>query len=555
MLPRRASLLLGVVCVLALFVGLGRPCLWEPDEPRFAEATRQMVDRGDVLTPWFNGQPRFEKPILLYWLQLPFVAVLGPTETAARLPAALAGLGCVVLTYLIGSTLLGPTAAWVGALTLATLFRFATYARQGLTDVPALFFELLAIHGFLRSRADGAPRAAWVVAWAATGLAAATKGPVAVIPVAIWGAFLIAVRDWRGVARMRIVPGALVAAAIAAPWYLAMLALHGRPFVDVALGTEVVSRVGGTFGPRRGVAYYFGVWPADMLPWTPFFLLALVYVGVARARLDPGARRAVALLVTWFVAVVAIFSLAGVKVPHYLLPAYPAGALLVGLLVERASTDPSARRLWWVGAWLATLALGLAAVLVGALALRAGGPAMRSLWFVLPSILAGGTAAALAVGWRRGPVVASAAIAATLAVALGYAALAVVPRLEGLQPVPPLGRAIAAAAGPGDRVGHYGSYGWQGLAFYSRHDVATLSTLDEVARFLDAPGRAYCVLPGRDAETVEGMAPGRVHELARRPKLVVRFNRLFGQRPIHDDALVLVTNGPGDRSGRADPSR
>ena len=80
------------VWMLTMAVGLGNTALWEPDEPRFAEATRQMIERGDVLTPWFNARPRFEKPVLMYWLQLPFVALLvhsGCTYAfAVRLPGS-----------------------------------------------------------------------------------------------------------------------------------------------------------------------------------------------------------------------------------------------------------------------------------------------------------------------------------------------------------------------------------------------------------------------------------------------------------------------------------
>ena len=549
------GLVLAGVCLATLFVGLGQVRLWEPDEPRFAEATRQMLERGDLLTPWFNEQPRFEKPILFYWLQLPFVAALGPTEVAVRLPAALAGLGCVLLTYLIGVRLLGERAAWLGALVLATLFRFATYARQGLTDVPALLFELVALHGFLRSHQDGGVGRASLLAWAAIGLAGATKGPVAAIPIAIWVAFLVLARDWRGLRHMRIVAGALVAVAIAAPWYIYMIATHGQAFLDVALGSEVVSRVGGALGPRRGALYYFNVWPVDMLPWTPFFLLALVFLAFARGQLDSLQRRAVVLLVAWFAVVIGAFSLSAGKLPHYLLPAYPAGALLSGWLIDRASTDGVARRLWWVGAMLVVITLTAAAVLVWALLLRSTGPTMAPAAFVLPLLLATGAMVTAALALRRGPVAASTAIAVTVACAVAHASLVVIPRLEGLQPIPPLGEVIESTATPHDLVGHYGTYGAPGLVFYSRHRVNALASQDEVARFLGAPGRAFCVLPGRDAEAVATLAPGAVHEIARRPKLVVRFNRLFGQRPPYDDPLVLVSNRPGHEADGRSPAR
>ena len=124
--------LIVVLWGLTMLAGLGGTALWEPDEPRFAEATRQMFERGDFLTPWFNGRPRFEKPILLYWLQAPFVALMGPVETAFRLPAALAGLLTLIVVYRLGGRLASPFAGLLGALSLATMFRFLLYARQSL---------------------------------------------------------------------------------------------------------------------------------------------------------------------------------------------------------------------------------------------------------------------------------------------------------------------------------------------------------------------------------------------------------------------------------------
>ena len=131
----RAFALIAGVWALTTLVGLGSTSLSEPDEPRFAEATRQMFLRGDFLTPYFNGVPRFEKPILFYWMQALAFAVLGPTETAARLPAAIGTLGVVFFMFLIGERLLTRRAALVGTLILATTFRFAIWSRQGLTDM------------------------------------------------------------------------------------------------------------------------------------------------------------------------------------------------------------------------------------------------------------------------------------------------------------------------------------------------------------------------------------------------------------------------------------
>src|SRR5262249_27482382 len=160
--------------------------------------------------------------------------------------------------------LFGATAGCLAALTLATSFRFVAFSRQGLTDIPALCFQLIAMHAFVRLEQDAGARGAWTTAWVAIGLAALTKGPVAIIPIAVWVAFYALRREWDGVRRMRVPAGMVLAAAVAAPWAIYMLAVHGRAFVQVALMSEVVARVRGTLGPARGLLYYFDVWPADL---------------------------------------------------------------------------------------------------------------------------------------------------------------------------------------------------------------------------------------------------------------------------------------------------
>ena len=128
----------------------------------------------------------------------------------------------------------------------------------------------------------------------------------------------------------------------------------------------------------------------------------------------------------------------------------------------------------------------------------------------------------------------------------------VIPHLLGLEPMPPLGRTIATFAEPGDRVGQYGTFVSGGLVFYSGHRVDMLVTHDDVARFLAAPGRAYCVLPRADVTALTGrLPPGALHEIAQQPRLVVRFDRLFGDRSPYEEPMVLVSNEaahPRDRT-------
>jgi 4-amino-4-deoxy-L-arabinose transferase-like glycosyltransferase len=538
----RTTRLLAVVgvCALTLFAGLGRAALWEPDEARYAEATRQMLARGDILTPWYNGEPRFEKPILFYWMQLPFVAALGSTELAARLPAALSASGCVVLTWLIGARLFGATAAWLAALVLATSFRFVMFAHQGLTDVPALLFQLIAVHAFLRAESPSA----WVGAWVAVGLAAMTKGPVAIIPVAIWVAFYVVRGEWSGLRRMRLLPGATIALAIAAPWPIYMTATHGRRFLDVIVLSEVVARVRGEVGGSRGLFYYADVWPADLLPWTPFFVAALGWLALAHGRLEPDIRRGVSLALVWFAGVILLFTLSKAKVPHYLLPSHPAAALLTGLFIARVARNEASGGMWRAATLVVLLLLPAAGVLAWALLRRAPDPAMALPAVLMPSLLALGTIAIAVSGRRGGPVAASVALAVTSATTAAYAALIVVPGLAGLQTVPQLAARITATAPPASRLGQYGVVS-AGLVHYTRHRVDLLTSAEAAAGFLQAPGDAVLVLPRPDVPEIAALAPGAVHEIAAGTRLVLRLDRLFGDRSPFEDGLVALTNRPG----------
>jgi 4-amino-4-deoxy-L-arabinose transferase-like glycosyltransferase len=545
-MPRTGPIvLILMVCALSLVVGLGSTPLWDPDEPRFAAATRTMVVSGDVLSPSFNGRPRFEKPILFYWLQLPFFLALGPTETAARLPSALAGVGSVVLLYLIGQCVFTERAALFAALALATVFRFVAYARQGLTDVPAMFFEMAALYGFLRASLDG-PSATrhTMLGWTAVGLCALTKGPVALIPVVIWAAYLVVTRDRRSASRWRVVPGLLLASALCLPWYAVMTAIHGRAFLDVAIGYEVIHRVVDFPTRTLGVWYYMPIWPADALPWTLFFLLGCVHAVLSWRVLEAAERRGLLLCGIWFAGVLVLFSLASGKLPHYLLPIYAPLALVAGFYIDRVRRRAAAIRPWQVVSALTGAALLIVAFVSAQFLNRVTGAGVVDPGMFLPGILAaGGLAVVLAAVWSR-PVAGTVALVASLVATYAFLTTYTLPRqLSGLFPYAQLGGMMGEIVAPDDRVGVSGIVPAT-LIFYSRHTVEPLHSLDDVRRFLEGPGRAFCVVPQREVPELRRQSRTALHEIARRPKLVARFNRLFGTASLYDSELVLLSNQP-----------
>jgi 4-amino-4-deoxy-L-arabinose transferase-like glycosyltransferase len=411
-LGRTGTVKHGAILLFAWFItsciGLGSPALWEPDEPRFAAATRQMVATGDFVTPWFNGRPRFEKPILLYWMQAPFVAVLGPTETAFRLPSALAALASALAIYALCAGLVSPAAGLIAGVCLLTTFRFMLYARQGLTDVPVTAFVTLAVYLFwraLHAPDDRTRRYAWL-GWVCVGCAALTKGPVAAVPIIVWAIFLAVRRNRNGLRKWHLLSGVLIALAIALPWHIVMLLRHGETFLRTALGYEVVSRyLSPEFpGPRRGFHYFFVAWLGDGAPWSLFYVAAVTWVFLRWRQLTTDVREGALLSLVWVCVVLLTFSVSQYKLPHYIMPAYPPTALLVGMFVHAVCNENAQRVprvLWSIPVWLTVVLLTAGAGLLWLLLRRAFELPSTDVAQMLPLALAAGALAARL--WERSP--------------------------------------------------------------------------------------------------------------------------------------------------------
>ena len=140
----RHCLLLTAICLATFFAGLGRSAIGDSDEAFYAESAREMVESGDWVTPHYNYEYRFQKPILYYWLVSATYRVWGIGEAAARFPSALAGLALTLMTFACGRRWFGPRTGLVAGLIVATSFGYFPIARSALPDLPLAFFISLA---------------------------------------------------------------------------------------------------------------------------------------------------------------------------------------------------------------------------------------------------------------------------------------------------------------------------------------------------------------------------------------------------------------------------
>ena len=391
---RRRVLLLVLACGIALFIWrLGSTGLVDETPPLFAASARAMAETGDWLTPRVNGLPRYDKPPLVYWLMglgylLPGQSLWNPLGSwAASLPSALSS---VVVMLALAATLLRwpqPTPAGaqgdLGGATRSALTAFSAalafalsplvliWSRVAVSD--SLFTATLALSLLLFWRRYADPECqGWWPAWLLLGLAVLTKGPVALVLV---GLTLALFAWWQGEPKLlmrlwRPLPGLVITAAVALPWYGAELLVEGEPFWQSFFGYHNLQRFTSVVNHHLQPWWFFGpMLVVASLPFTPLLLVGLAQA-LARGRRQPARASLGPFAACWLLVVFGFFTLAATKLPSYWLPATPAAGVLIALAAQDlvAWRDPARPgACLWRGRLVGLTTLALTAVLCGGL--------------------------------------------------------------------------------------------------------------------------------------------------------------------------------------------
>ncbi|MDR3580673.1 MAG: glycosyltransferase family 39 protein [Oryzomonas sp.] len=315
---------------------LGRFSLLEPDEGRYAEIPREMLELGDYITPHLNYVKYFEKPPLLYWLNALSMKLFGLTEFAARFPTALCGVGTILFIYYLGRKLFGRTEGLVSALILGSCVGFMVQSRIVTTDVVLTFCLTVALGSFLLAATyerQRIPHAS--LGSIATALAVLAKGLIGiVVPVAVIALFICITRRWRLLRQMHLLWGLAIFILLAVPWFLAV-SLRNPEFPHFFFIHEHFERYLTTVHRRFQPFWFFiPVLFAGMLPWSP--LVPYVWLRAWRLRHTGPKGETRLYLLLWATFVFLFFSASNSKIILYILPIYPAIALLVGDMVVDA---------------------------------------------------------------------------------------------------------------------------------------------------------------------------------------------------------------------------
>ncbi len=557
--------LLGLLVLSALYLGeIGGYALQDPDEGRYAEIPREMIESGDWVTPKLNYVVYFEKPPLFYWLVAMSFEVFGLTEGAARAVPALAGILTVVMTFFLGQHLLGTRAAVYGAGILASSPIFFVLAEALTIDMVLTACMTATMASFYAAHLSE-KKGLWVgLVAASAALGVLAKGPVAlVLPGLIALVFLLWRRDWGTLgALLRPVP-ILLFVAVVVPWFV-LVSRANPDFLHFFFVRENFERFTAEVGHPEGPFFYIPVLLAGPLPWTAV-AIGLACTRDGRAALGEVPRDARSFLLLWGGLIIAFFTVASSKLATYILPALPPLALVAGAWLDRVVERT--RLTAGVARWLGTtmFALGLVTLAAAAIAwplestlAQAFGGDAEDVRAIVGACTRTGLAFA-GVGFfvgrsRLGGRLTAATAMLALMLGMGLGVFGALPGRAVVKTSEQLARAVDAERRDGDLITLYKKL-WQGMPFYTQGRIGMVRNYDEV-------WHGVSISPEREQYYWDDLAPlieqwdsgRRVFVLTNR-ELVPEIAKRVDVEPrllARDRRRVVIVNFPSSGDGEGD---
>ncbi len=328
---RRDLWILVILALLALYIPLSLAPLFDLDEGAFSEATREMLKNGDYITTYLNGHLRFDKPILIYWLQLFSVKLFGLNEFALRLPSAIAGTLWAVVVYLFTKREFGEKVAFFSTLFMLSAIQINLITKAAIADSLLNLFialEMFSIYLYYQNRKLSYLYATFLF----MALGFLTKGPVAVlIPFVVSGLFFTIKGEWRLWLRAILNPkGLLIFAIVALPWYILEYQAQGMTFIKGFFFKHNLQRFEASMEQHFGAWwYYIVVLFIGLLPFS--FVLLKAFKEIKEwIKSD-----LMLYLLLWFSFVFIFFSFSGTKLPHYVIYGYTPLFIFVGVILKQ----------------------------------------------------------------------------------------------------------------------------------------------------------------------------------------------------------------------------
>jgi len=506
-LRRIAPFLLIFIALLILLPANNLLPLIDRDEPRFAQATREMIDRDEWVVPYFNEEYRFDKPILIYWMMRTSYAVFGENEFGARLPSVLSTILLALIVFKMGARWFSVKTGFFAAFALLTCVQILMHGRSAVADMPMVAMVALAqfaLFELLHNRDEKYPWSWFWTFYLALGIGFLAKGPVTfavpILTIPIYRFIL-----WRKPLRfknLRLLTGIPVVLLIVGAWGIPALIKTGGEFWKVGMVSHVWDRGFETFQGHGAFFFYYLVTALlSLFPWSAF-----IGDGITAAKMNRSAKNA--FLISWLIGTYTLFSFYRTKLPHYVMPAFPAFFLILGQITNPDYHSPRwARRWFWSVIGLMTVIIGIA--VTAALAI----PFNESLFGLRTALLGGAgiftSLTLLAICWRQEKI-------RLLILPLVGVAVSVIFLGSGLRSVNPAVQLQSQLTQmPENTVFGFNKFKEPSLVFYTNHRWETPST-EELNTFLGKPGPRVLLILDKEIRIEDALLmllPGRKGEI------------------------------------------
>ncbi len=509
--PIIVSLLLLAVSIYLYFFQLDKIALTDPDETFYAQTAKEMLNKGEWLTPILYGKPQFEKPILFYSLIEASYKIFGVNEFAARFPSAIFGLLGLIAAYFLGRLLFNNRAGLFSAIVLATNIEYIMLSTACVTDMVLstcmLWGILFFFYGRIREKDFF-----YVLSAASFALATLTKGPIGILlPGFIIFTYLLIIKDFAVFKKFKVLFwSSVVFMLIALPWYITMYKLHAGTFIDEFFSFHNITRFL-TPEHKTGSQVYYNI-PiilGGFFPWSVFLPLGLwqffkkVLYSNNEQRTTNDERRKershVIFILLWFFVIFIFFSISSTKLPTYVFPCFISLALIVGKLWDdflKAEREKSLLKGMRFSHFL-LLVIAALALVIGYFFLKEDYPDTLTAAFITAIFFVFGLAAASAAFMIRKYAAAFFLTALSVIITIYPMANLVLPHIEGYETEKLISEVILSMSGEDDIIGGERDFR-AGLAFYTNRMPIHFVNNETLSQILSSGKKAWCVVKDRN---------------------------------------------------------
>jgi len=499
-------ILLLLIAAVILFINIGGWDLWNPDEPRYAEVAREMLKTGNYIVPHINGEIYPDKPPVFFWLIALCSKPFGDVSAAtARFPSAFAALGVILLTFLLGRKLYNSTVGFFAGLILLSTTQFFWLALRANIDVTLTLWTTLAIFllycGYTRERGK---RVCYLLAYFFMGLATITKGPVGIaIPLVTMLLYCIMQKQYGQLKKLDLLPGLIIIAATAALWLIPACILGGNEYTQNILFKQTVGRAVDSYSHKQPFYYYLVNFPADFNPWTIFIPSAIILFWRKKKQ---GGQLNLTFPLVWFAGTFIFFSLVSGKRNLYLLPLYPAAALLMARfwydVIEAAKEQPA--KLITIPFYILFGALALGSLGFGAILALGDKTSLMSkfeidlsnvpLYPMIILFLAGGVTGLVLLLKKARPVFSFALVAVIMLAGFLFSVVSFFPAINTFKSGKPFCERIAKIVKPADKLVTFRFHPESFNYFMKRSPIPVIDEYQDLKKLMLSSEKVYCLI-------------------------------------------------------------